>query len=237
MTPETLWLVKLVMAHLLTDFLLQPTTWIADRRANKIRSSKLYLHGFITAITAWLFIGFDHWLVALVILISHILIDAWKSYQPDKLSYFIIDQLLHLTVIVLCWYFTFFDWDTLSSGFTDLTENASFWTISAAVILLTTPAGILIGQFTRQWREKIADAEGLANAGKWIGITERIIVFILVMYAQYSAIGLLVTAKGIIRFSEKDRQEIKTEYLVVGTLSSIGMAIITGILTKALIAE
>ena len=37
----------------------------------------------------------------------------------------------------------------------------------------------------------------------------------------------------LIRFNEKDRQEIKTEYLVVGTLMSIGLAIITGLLAKA----
>jgi hypothetical protein len=51
---------------------------------------------------------------------------------------------------------------------------------------------------------------------------------------QYSAIGLLVTAKGIIRFNEKDRQEIKTEYLVIGTLLSIATAIVTGLLIKTL---
>jgi hypothetical protein len=54
----------------------------------------------------------------------------------------------------------------------------------------------------------------------------------MVLQGQYSAIGLLVTAKGIIRFSEKDRQEIKTEYLVIGTLLSIGVAILTGLAVK-----
>jgi hypothetical protein len=52
------------------------------------------------------------------------------------------------------------------------------------------------------------------------------------LQSQYSAIGLLVTAKGIIRFNEKDRPEIKTEYLVIGTLMSIALAIIAGLLTK-----
>ncbi len=35
---------------------------------------------------------------------------------------------------------------------------------------------------------------------------------------QFSAISLLIAAKGIIRFNEKDRPEVKTEYLVIGTL-------------------
>ena len=75
-------------------------------------------------------------------------------------------------------------------------------------------AGILIGQLTGQWSSKIEDADNsLANAGNGIVIVERIIVLILVLQNQYSAIGLLVTAKGIIRFNEKDRQEVKNEYL------------------------
>jgi hypothetical protein len=79
----------------------------------------------------------------------------------------------------------------------------SIWKTIAAFIFITTPAGILIGQFTSKWREKIADAESLADAGKWIGIVERTIILIFVLYNQFSAIGLLVAAKGIIRFNEK----------------------------------
>ena len=70
------------------------------------------------------------------------------------------------------------------------------------------------------------------DAGKWIGIVERIIILIFVLYNQFSAIGLLVAAKGIIRFNEKDRQEIKTEHLVIGTLMSIALAIVTGLLIQ-----
>ncbi len=65
-----------------------------------------------------------------------------------------------------------------------------------------------------------------------VGIVERIIILIFVLQNQYSAIGLLIAAKGIIRFNEKDRQEIKTEYLVIGTLLSMGIAIVTGLLIK-----
>jgi len=235
MMTETLWLIKLLLAHLLTDFVLQPQSWVAHRKANKLGSSRLYLHGLITAVVAWILIGFAYWKVALIILITHTAIDAWKAYRPEKLRYFIIDQLLHVLVILACWYFSFFDWVALKQWWQLITTNNHEWIIITASLFLTTPTGILIGQFTGQWRDKIENAESLASAGKWIGIAERIIVFILVLNAQYSAIGLLVTAKGIIRFNEKDRQEIKTEYLVIGTLASIGMAIITGLIAKALL--
>lgn len=93
----------------------------------------------------------------------------------------------------------------------------------------------MIGQLTSQWSKKIDDPENnLANAGKWIGIAERVIVLIMVLQNQYSAIGLVIAAKSILRFSEKDRQEVKTEYLLIGTLLSIGIAILTGLLVKGL---
>jgi len=111
-----------------------------------------------------------------------------------------------------------------------LESDLKTWKLITAVVFLTFPSGILNGQLTNEWRSKITntDAESLASAGKWIGIAERLIVLVFILHGQYAAIGLLVTAKGIIRFNEKDRQEIKTEYLVIGTLISIELAIVTG---------
>ena len=232
MSTPISWLLKFLVSHLITDFILQPGGWVRDRKARHFGSPKLYLHGLITAVTAWVFIGWDYWLVALVVLLTHTIIDGWKSYRKDTVTYFLIDQSLHLAVILACWYFTFQPCSMLRSAWDQINTNAHFWVVLAAIVFVTKPAGILIGQMTRQWREKIEDAESLANAGKWIGIAERIIVLMLVLLNAYSAIGLLVAAKGIIRFNEKDRPEIKTEYLVIGTLLSIGLAILTGLQTR-----
>ncbi len=232
MTAAFIWLTKMILSHLVTDFILQPKSWVEDRNATHFSSPKLYLHGFITAIAAWIITGFQYWLVAIILLITHTLIDGWKSYQKPTIMYFITDQLLHLLVISACWYFTFINWSDVTTLWLHLNEDLHTWKIITAIIFLTTPAGILIGQFTKQWRDQIENAESLASAGKWIGITERIIILIFVVFNQYSAIGLLVAAKGIIRFNEKDRQEIKTEYLVIGTLMSIGIAIVTGLIVK-----
>jgi Protein of unknown function (DUF3307) len=232
MTAAFIWLTKLILSHLITDFILQPKSWVDERTAKHFASPKLYLHGFITAAFALLIIGFQYWLAAIIILITHILIDGWKSYQQQTPTYFLADQLLHLLVIAGCWYFLFFTWNDVTTAWQQINENLSVWKIITAFVFLTAPAGILIGQLTKQWRDKLPEAENLANAGKWIGFTERIIILIFVLYSEYSAIGLLVAAKGIIRFNEKDRQEIKTEYLVIGTLLSIGLAIVTGLVVK-----
>ncbi len=226
---QQIWLLKLMLAHLLTDFILQPRSWIDNRRAKHFASSRLYLHGLVTGLAAWAFTGLEYWPIALFILITHILIDGWKSYHPDGPAYFIIDQCLHLGVLLLCWYFTFLNTDSIVVLWSKIEKDTHLWAVAVAVLFLTTPAGILIGQLTKGWREKIVNPESLANAGKWIGVTERIIVLMLVLLGQYSAISLLIAAKGIIRFNEKDRPEVKTEYLVIGTLMSIGIAILTGV--------
>lgn len=232
MTAAYIWLTQLILSHLITDFVLQPKSWVSERINKHFASPKLYLHGLVTAALAFIITGFQYWLVAIIILATHILIDGWKSYQKPTVAYFLADQLLHLLVLLSCWYFTFITWNDVIAAWQQVNGNLNIWKTLTAFVFLTTPAGILIGQLTKRWRDQVPGAENLANAGKWIGITERTIILIFVLYSQYSAIGLLVAAKGIIRFNEKDRQEIKTEYLVVGTLMSIALAIVTGWVTK-----
>lgn len=232
MTEASLFLTKLILSHLVTDFILQPRSWVEDRNQKHLASSKLYLHGLVTGIFAWTITGFHYWIIALIIMVTHIIIDAWKSYRKQTSVYFLIDQFLHLMVLVSCTYFSFLNWQNIVEWWQTFNSNPELWKKLTAFVFLTTPAGILIGQLTKQWRDKLPEAENLASAGKWIGIVERIIILIFVLYSQYAAIGLLVAAKGIIRFNEKDRQEIKTEYLVIGTLMSIALAIITGLLIR-----
>ncbi|MFZ5978551.1 MAG: DUF3307 domain-containing protein [Bacteroidota bacterium] len=232
MNTALIWFIKLILSHLLTDFILQPTSWIKARYSRHFLSLHLYLHAFITALVVWCMLGFQYHWVVIVIFITHLCIDGWKSYQKPTVQYFIIDQVLHFLVIVACWYFTFFNLGSLLAILQPYYENVEVWKIVTGFVFITTPAAIFIGKFTCQWRDKIEFAENLANAGKWIGIAERIIVLIFILYAQYAAIGLLVAAKALIRFNEKDRQEIKTEYLVVGTLLSLAIAVVVGVLIK-----
>ncbi|HEX3025142.1 MAG TPA: DUF3307 domain-containing protein, partial [Chitinophagaceae bacterium] len=53
MITGSAWLLKLLLSHLLTDFILQPKTWVEGRKQKHFASFKLYLHGFITALIAW----------------------------------------------------------------------------------------------------------------------------------------------------------------------------------------
>ena len=56
-----IWLIKLLLAHLLTDFVLQPKEWIDRRNEKHFLSGYLYLHAGVTALVAWLFMGWGYW--------------------------------------------------------------------------------------------------------------------------------------------------------------------------------
>ena len=72
---------KLILAHLIGDFILQPNKWIIDKETNKLKSKYLYIHVFlhflVTMVLLW---DLSYWKVAVVILISHYVIDALISY-------------------------------------------------------------------------------------------------------------------------------------------------------------
>lgn len=65
----------------------------------------------------------------------------------------------------------------------------------------------------------------LINAGRLIGITERILALILLFLGEFEAIGFIIAAKSILRYDNED--SAKTEYVLIGTMLSFGMAILT----------
>lgn len=79
----------------------------------------------------------------------------------------------------------------------------------------------------------------LPNAGKYIGILERVLVFIFVVTGHWEGIGFLVAAKSVFRFGDlKDSRDRKlTEYILIGTLLSFGIALVVGVIVVALTAK
>jgi hypothetical protein len=63
------------------------------------------------------------------------------------------------------------------------------------------------------------------NAGRFIGILERVLIYYLILNAEFSAIGLILAAKGFARFKELDVREF-AEYVLIGTLLSALLAMI-----------
>ena len=230
---QYLLLIKLVAAHLLSDFFFQPKSWVDDRNNRHYSSLKLYLHGGITFLTILALCGPSLWLAGLIIGLGHVALDGGKSFLPRNTRWFLADQLVHLLIL-------FFVWAVFSGISPDIPlvmqklNNRNGWLVFTGLIAVTFPAGMLIGYMTAKWRDDLV-AQGnneisLAKAGMWIGILERILVFVLVLIGKYEVIGLLLTAKTLLRFNENNRPEAKTEYLLIGTLISMVFAIASGML-------
>lgn len=228
-------LLRLIIAHLLTDFLLQPTAWIEDRKAKKIKSVKLIWHVCLTTIVAYIFSGlYSCWWLPLAIFISHYVIDLVKAYLPDTFLYFIGDQVLHLLTIVIIWLIIDKQWPVINAALFEAGQHTNVWLVTLGYVTVTWPLGIIIGKATAAWRDDIEATqkgkEGLANAGKWIGICERALILTFVLTGQYTAIGFLMTAKSILRFGDKEKNaQKKTEYVLVGTLLSFAASALIGV--------
>jgi hypothetical protein len=72
----------------------------------------------------------------------------------------------------------------------------------------------------------VDDAE--YNRGRMIGELERVLLLVLVFLDQYFAISFLLGAKGLIRSREFEDRNF-AEYFLIGTLTSILLAVAAGI--------
>jgi Protein of unknown function (DUF3307) len=228
-----IFLLKIVCAHLLTDFVLQPSKWVEARKNAHHKAIEFYWHIGLTGLVVYLFMGVEYWRFALAIMGIHGVIDWLKSYMKDSVGWFIFDQALHFGVLMICW------WLAVPDAAVDLCRKVlvvwgdkHVWIYGTALLFLTYPAGIAIGKFTEVWRRQVATSEErLDKAGKWIGMLERILIFCFVMLNQYEAIGFLTAAKSILRFKESEAKH--SEYVLIGTLISVATAFGIGLMVKA----
>ena len=189
--------IKLLLAHLLGDFLLQPTSWVLDKESKIHRSVYLYLHTFLHGFLAWILVGemaFVGYAIALALL--HGGIDFLKlRFQKNKTkrTWFLIDQALHVIVLILIALL----YNQQKIDFTLIDKQ--FWALITGLVLVTKPTSIIIKNIISIWtpEKKNSQDDSLANAGNYIGILERLFVFCFIMTGHFEAIGFLLAAKSI----------------------------------------
>ena len=226
---------KFLLAHILGDFVFQPEKWVKDKEENKVKSIKLYFHIGIHTILLLGVLQFnlqEYWLGFLLIIISHFIVDVLKLYlqkKKTKRTWFFIDQITHISILLLAssFYVNFsFSMENI------ITENNLLLLIF--ILLIVYVSSVIIKIIITQWNpeSKKENDDSLAKAGRYIGILERLFVFIFVITNHWEAIGFLLAAKSVFRFgdltSSKDRK--LTEYILIGTLLSFGFAILLGVL-------
>lgn len=226
-------ILKLILAHILGDFFLQPQKWVKDKEKKKLKSKWLYIH--ITIHIALIFLlvwDFSYWVLILLIGASHLIIDALKlllQKKKTKLFYFFADQIFHVVAIFFITAVIFYD-DIAPS----LSISTSALLLTVCLIFLTKPTSIIMKTIFTKWdiSKYTEDNESLKDAGKYIGILERLLVFIFIIVGHWEAVGFLITAKSVFRFGDltSTKERKLTEYILIGTLISFGIAIIVSLL-------
>ena len=217
-------LLSLLMAHVIGDFYLQSDKYCKRKEESKLKSPFLYVHSTIIGLLSWAFVPtVDFWVYALLILVTHLMIDAVKSYMCKGLWPFLADQIAH--IVILCF---------IAHQYVPLCHlHISIPTFVFAILCCLKPTNILIKLILERY--KIGETEScksMKNAGALIGNLERILTLVFVLIGQYEAVGFIIAAKSVLRF--KDTDTAKTEYVLGGTLLSFGIATFAGLMVKYL---
>ena len=170
----------------------------------------------------------------MIITVLHYIIDGCKPYisrsKAIGLYAFFIDQALHVIVLCLvCWWFA--TYQEIDSLWQPPIGNKGLFLIISYFICIK-PANFFIREVFSATKIEVTSDNELPNAGKVIGILERLLTLTFIVIDQYEAVGFLIAAKSILRY--RDEETLKTEYVLIGTMLSFGIAVILGIITNAM---
>lgn len=234
--PEALLLILLAAGHLIGDFAFQSGRMAQGKRQVRylVPHTGLILGAHLLVLAPLLTWGLAGIVVGVAVL--HGLIDLVKARERDgpDLKPFLLDQAAHLVTLLLAWAIVVYGTGTPEVRWP---EPALEWFVAgvttlAALAFNATGGAALVRGVLAMRESGLEDDEGLAGSGRLIGILERTLSLVLILVGQWAALAILIGAKSIARFDElKDRRF--SEYYLIGTLTSLLVAVLNGLLLIA----
>lgn len=218
-------IIKTILAHLIGDFVFQTDKSIEDIKTNKFNSKYLYIHFGIHLFLLWILTGL--FVPSLILSIVHIIIDIitkiYCNNQKYRIQIFIIDQMFHflsISIFIYCLEKYTISWDKIF--------DIKNYLYLLAIVTLTFVSSVIIKIIMAKFEFNSTEELGNENAGKIIGMLERLFIFGFIIINFWEGIGFLLAAKSIFRFGDlKENKDVKlTEYILIGTLLSFGLAIV-----------
>ncbi|KPZ62746.1 DUF3307 domain-containing protein [Pseudoalteromonas sp. P1-7a] len=237
----SLLLVALIIGHLVSDFFLQPMSWVNDRNTHHFKAKKLYLHVLVHGVVSAIILAFWEYsygwqqlstvlLSTAAIMLSHYLIDITKSYSNKGVVPFLLDQIAHIAVIIaLCIYIT--DNQSLIAYASALaTDPKVLWVVCGYLIILS-PSAVFIRMMLERLTANFSSEGSLPLAGQSIGMLERVLMLSFILLDQFAGLGFLLAAKSVFRFGDLSASKDKklTEYVMLGTLLSVSVTLFVGL--------
>lgn len=233
-------LIQWLWVHLMLDFFVQQTGMVRHKLRLKARSWVLYAHSLAHGAFVWLFCWQpDLWFIGMIVAITHFFIDLWKVHQSNNLTYFTLDQVFHVLILFILWCVFISPSPWIIDALKWIKNDWNLWVILTGYTFITIPLSIFIYYATQRWRQIVEQGEwgkkeGLADAGKWIGIFERTIIYMLVLIDQVGGIGFLIAAKSLLRFNDIKGGDARkqTEYVLIGTLMSYAISMFVALMVR-----
>jgi len=239
----------LYLAHLLTDFVLQPDQMVTRKKRGVALA---YVeHGAIHFFAASLFLGFaipglavkiGFYGFILGLTVVHLAIDWLKlrlvssSTLEDGAATFLGDQAIHaLTVFLTAWLIARPPFLTLLAKIQwaqSTIEKPLFVTVVYIAVMFGGGYIVrsLVKPLTKQDMSVLGETSNeMQNAGMYIGWLERFVVLTALVLQSPATVGLILTAKSIARYPEMKSVRF-AEYFLIGTLLSMSLGIIGGII-------
>lgn len=240
--------ILLLIAHFIGDFLFQSSE-IANKKVDNIKY--FFLHCTIYSAVILLPLVFlgptrNVVLIYFIIVFTHAVLDyarikILKKFSKRKgngkskdFALFIVDQMLHILVILACSHFIY-DRSFLGNAAITILSKHLEWNHIYNILVYTliyliclSPTAVFIKKvfvfFSIQHDTEIDKKEELINSGYLIGILERIIILTLGLNGQLGAIGFVLAAKSLARFRQLEDKNFAEKYLL-GTLLSVAVSL------------
>ncbi len=215
--------ILLLAAHCYGDFLLQT----GEMAGNKHRARPLFIHSGVHALVAYLVLqDWTEWRIPLAVFLAHAVIDRGKACFSPTPRAFALDQLAHVLSLAGIALLAA-RWGWISEGFS--VDGRRWIIVGAGFFAAIYGAGYFISRVAGEMVEgngalREALAKGLPGGGARIGRLERALIFLFMAIGFPAGIGFLIAAKSILRFEEAKQQNV-SEYVLIGTLWSFGLAI------------
>lgn len=237
----------LLTAHFLADFTFQ-TAGLAQKKINNFRL--LAAHSLIYAIILFAaifpFVKFNYAVPAYIIItVSHFMIDWGRTLldrkymnRTYKFISFIVDQILHILIIVSV-SFIFSLHTHIGVICRNLMQRGYLGNLIIyflIFVIIWDPAAVFIKKLFLYINDQNSDTadNNDPQIGRIIGKLERVMISSLVLSGQLGAIGFVLTAKSIARYKQLEDKDFAEKYLV-GTLTSAIIAFLTAITLKHLL--
>lgn len=219
------------IAHLCLDYFFQTDKLAMQKNTIGFKSSFLYWHTLACFALSWLFsLQVSFVFAAAIIALSHFLMDGFKRHLNNSGYFgryaFFIDQAIHLAVLTIV-VILFDKWNGINPSI-EVSINFKYLLIITGYLVCLKPANIFIREVFKATEIQVSSDNEMPNAGKVIGVLERILTLTFILVSQYSAVGFLIAAKSILRYG--NNETLKTEYVLIGTMLSFGIAVIAGII-------